>query len=70
MAVLDGDRTLLCYSIPAPVFCNEYFTNLTGVISSPNYPDNYHHDASCYYSITIPEGFVSGLTLYIENLEL
>ena len=69
LVVLDGDFMLCCF-IPGPVSCDETFTNLTGVIYSPNYPADYHNGASCHYSITVPEGFVSDFTKYNENREL
>ena len=70
LVVLDGDLTMLCWFIPAPISCDETFTNLTGVINSPNYPSNYYNGASCHYSVTVPEGFVSDITVYNENREL
>ena len=42
-----------------PIICGGNYTNSTGDIYSPNYPDDYPNDATCPYNIIVPEGYVS-----------
>ena len=39
--------------------CGGVFTELSGDIFSPNYPNNYPTNILCRYNITVPEGYVS-----------
>ncbi|XP_078495187.1 bone morphogenetic protein 1-like [Ciona intestinalis] len=52
-----------------------YVYNLTATdtglnITSPNYPDNYNNQASCSWTISVPEGFVVLLEVVTFDLEM
>ncbi|VDI63535.1 Hypothetical predicted protein [Mytilus galloprovincialis] len=54
----------------SPGACGGYFTGLTGILASPNYPGNYPNSQRCYYFITAPIGYTVVLTFthfYTEN---
>lgn len=55
----------LCFSLPV---CGQDYTALTGVITSPNYPDNYPHQRECTWTITAPEG--NQILLNVTNFSL
>lgn len=48
--------------------CGGTLTSSTGSISSPNYPDNYHENAECFYRIVTSAG--SRLRITFVELEL
>jgi hypothetical protein len=45
---------LLCDVVQCGDSCTlQQFTELTGVITSPNYPDEYSNNLHCYYDIQV-----------------
>ena len=44
---------------PIPTGCGGVYTELSGELLSPNYPQNYPNNARCEYHIVVPEGWVS-----------
>ncbi|RUS70228.1 hypothetical protein EGW08_022008 [Elysia chlorotica] len=48
--------------------CHQVYTSSAGRITSPNYPDNYHHHLNCRVAVYAPEG--SFLSFYIQNFHM
>jgi len=49
--------------------CGGNFTGVSGVITSPGYPDNYPNHANCYYNIKTTPGSAIRLSLRILGVE-
>ncbi|VDI54376.1 cubilin [Mytilus galloprovincialis] len=43
--------------------CGGYYTDVTGTLTSPNYPSNYPNYIDCYYYITVSTGYIIQLTV-------
>lgn len=43
--------------------CGGYYTDVTGTLTSPNYPSNYPDNVDCYYYITVSTGYIIQLTV-------
>ena len=41
-------------SFHSAIACDEEFTSSPGIITSPNYPENYPDEATCNFKITAP----------------
>jgi len=57
------------HSIACP---SEIYNDTTGIVSSPNYPDNYDNQLDCFFHIIVPDGYVVNLTVldfYTETLD-
>ncbi|XP_059158902.1 mucin-like protein [Physella acuta] len=61
---LDSTQTI-CLEINA---CNSTVTNSSGLIVSPNYPQNYRANATCYWSI--PSKLQTIITLSFSDIEM
>lgn len=49
--------------------CGADMTNPTGSFVSPNYPNQYSHNAECFWTITISQGSRIHLTFVDFNFE-
>ncbi|XP_048237900.1 cubilin-like isoform X1 [Haliotis rufescens] len=43
-------------TLNASTLCGAALTGMTGVVTSPNYPNNYPHQRECEWTITVPSG--------------
>ena len=50
------------FHIFASIGCDKYMATPTGSLRSPNYPQNYPHNANCRYTIAISSGLQIALT--------
>lgn len=57
------------FQIQYQLVCGGKFTAENGIISSPNYPNNYSSDRHCEYDIIAPEGFVIVLNVLDFDFE-
>ncbi|KAI4498132.1 hypothetical protein M0802_006618 [Mischocyttarus mexicanus] len=56
------------FSLSYDIICGGEFTELTGVITSPMYPNPYHSSRTCTYEIMLPSS--KGIVLSILDLDL
>ncbi|XP_053408750.1 cubilin-like isoform X2 [Mercenaria mercenaria] len=56
-------------ALNASTLCGSAYTDLTGVITSPNFPDGYPHQRECTWTITAPEGNQILINVTDFNLE-
>ncbi|XP_014605735.1 PREDICTED: cubilin-like [Polistes canadensis] len=57
------------FALTYEVLCGGEFTELTGVITSPLYPNTYHASKTCIYEIILPPGKAIVLTILDLDIE-
>lgn len=58
------------FSLRYKTVCNRHLSGFSGVIESPNYPDNYPHHSDCMWTIEVPLGNKIGIEFSHFGLEV
>eukprot|EP00058_Branchiostoma_floridae_P010033 XP_002595521.1 hypothetical protein BRAFLDRAFT_69073 [Branchiostoma floridae] len=67
---LTGDRRVWTAAPPTcSAECGADWTDLTGAILSPNFPNVYQFSRTCFYTITAPSGYIIALTVDVFSTE-
>ncbi|XP_035217484.1 cubilin-like, partial [Stegodyphus dumicola] len=60
----DANNGRTGFKVKYETICGGIYTDLTGVLSSPNYPETYPERCLCIYEIRLPPGYVVNVTFH------
>lgn len=66
---VDMQTRMPGFKLQYKTICGGVYSDLTGFLTSPNYPEPYGAHTSCVYEIQLPPGYLVNLTIHTIEIE-